>query len=144
MLRIHVKRKQKTVSDFVKRDYLGYFGVRLGDQDKTWAPHPVCKTFTEHLQQWTNAKRKSLKFGVVWRELKNHFYDCYFYLLNITGMNRNNRSKWTYPVLVSAGCTVLHSEEVPIPTFHQLPELCEDEYCPSDYPSDTKEDENDY
>lgn len=55
---------RKTISDFVKRAYLGYFGVKLGDQDKTWAPHIVCKTCTEHLRQWTTGKRKSLKFGV--------------------------------------------------------------------------------
>ncbi|GBM52200.1 hypothetical protein AVEN_157891-1 [Araneus ventricosus] len=98
-----LNENRKTVSAFVKRDYLGYFGVRFGDQNKTWAPHQVCKTCTEHLRQWTTGKRKSLKFGVpmVWREPPNHFDDCYFYLVNITGINRNNRSKWTYPGLVS-------------------------------------------
>jgi hypothetical protein len=38
-----LKENRKTVSDFVKRAYLGYFGVRLGDQDKIWALHQVCK-----------------------------------------------------------------------------------------------------
>jgi len=86
-----LKENRKTISDFVKRVYFGYFGVGLGDQDKIWAPHIVCKTCTEHLRQWSNGKR-SLKFGIpmVWRELINHFDDCYFCILNIIGINRNN------------------------------------------------------
>ena len=51
------KENRKTVSDFVKRVYLGYFCVRLGDQDKTWALHQV-------LQQWSNRERNGLKFTV--------------------------------------------------------------------------------
>ena len=31
----HLKKKEKTVNDFVKRAYLGHFSLRLGDQDKT-------------------------------------------------------------------------------------------------------------
>ena len=140
-----LKENRKKVSDFLKRVYLAYFGVRLGDQDKTWAPHQVCKTCTEHLRQWTTGKRKSMKFGVpmIWREPQNHFNDCYFCILNITGINRNNRSKWTYPDLLSARRPILHSEEVPIPTFLQLPELCEDEHCASNS-FDTNKVDSDY
>lgn len=136
-----LKENRKSITDFVKRAYLGYFGVRLGDQDKTWAPHIVCKTCTEHLRQWTTGKRNSLKFGVpmVWREPTNHIDDCYFCMVNITGINRNNRSKWTYPDLASARRPVPHSEEIPIPTFHQLPELCEDELNLFEHPSDTND-----
>lgn len=134
-----LKEHRKTISDFVKRAYLGYFGVKLGDQDKTWAPHVMCKTCLEHLRQWSNGKRRSLKFGVpmVWREPINHIDDCYFCLVNITGLNRKNRSKWTYPDLLSARRPVPHSDEVPIPTFHQLPELSQDEFNLSDVPCDT-------
>ncbi|KAF2887333.1 hypothetical protein ILUMI_18842 [Ignelater luminosus] len=39
---------------------------------------------------------------------------------------------------------VPHSGELPIPTLHQLPQLCEDEYCPFDQPSDTNEGDSDY
>ena len=89
------KASRKPISEFVKRAYVGYFGVKLGDQDKPWAPHIVYKTCTEHLPQWTNGKRSCLKFGVpmVWREQKNHFDDCYFCIVNIIGINRNNRDK---------------------------------------------------
>ena len=92
-----LKENRKNITDFVKHAYLGYFGVQLGDQDKTWAPHVVCKTCTEHLREWTTGKRKSLKFGVpmVWREPTNHIDDCYFCMVNVSGINRNNRHKWT-------------------------------------------------
>ncbi|GBM86111.1 hypothetical protein AVEN_167767-1 [Araneus ventricosus] len=118
-----LKENRKTVCDFVKRVYLVYFGVMVGDQDKTWAPHQVCKTCTEHLRQWTTGKRKSeILHTDCLERTQNHFDDCYFCLVNITGINRNNRSKRSYPDLVSARLPVPHSEE-PIPKFHQLPEL---------------------
>nr|CAI5858285.1 unnamed protein product [Callosobruchus analis] len=68
------QQNRGAITEFVKQAYLAYFGVKLGDQDKTWAPHLVCKTCTEQLRQWTTGKRKCLKFGVpmVWREPKNH------------------------------------------------------------------------
>jgi hypothetical protein len=50
------KASRKPISEFVKRAYVGYFGVKLGDQDKPWAPHIVCKTCTEHLRQWKKGK----------------------------------------------------------------------------------------
>ena len=66
----------------------------LGDQDKAWAPHIVCKQCVEHLGQWTKKDRKSLRFGIpmVWREPKNHFDDCYFCAVNTKGINRKNRN----------------------------------------------------
>ena len=79
---------------------------------------------------------------MVWRELKNHVDDCYFCMVNITGINRNNRSKWTYPDPPSARRPSPHSHEVPIPTFHQLPEL-EDGQCSSDQYSDNNLNEGD-
>ena len=138
------KENRKTLCDFIKKAYLGYFGVKLGDQDKNWAPHQVCKTCTEHLRQWTTGKRKNLKFGnpLVCREPKNHVDDCYFCMVNITGINRNNRSKWTYPDPPSARRPSPHSHEVPIPTFHQLPEL-EDGQSSSDQYSDNNLNEGD-
>ena len=79
------KEQRKPISAFVKRAYFTYFGIRVGDQDKQWAPHIACKTCVEHLRQWINGKRRSLQFGVimVWREPKNHHDDCYFCMVNI-------------------------------------------------------------
>ena len=35
---------RKSITDFVRKAYYAYFGIKLGDQDKPWAPHVVCKT----------------------------------------------------------------------------------------------------
>ena len=40
------------VIDFTKRAYEAYFGMKLGDQDKSWAPHKVCKHCTDMLCFW--------------------------------------------------------------------------------------------
>ena len=68
------------VRDFTKRAYKAYFGIKLGDQDKSWAPHKVCKLRTERLRCWTQGKATSMRVGfpMVWREPKNHREDCYF------------------------------------------------------------------
>ena len=121
------KEQRKPISAFVKRAYFTYFGVRVEDQDKQWAPHIACKTCVEHLRQWINGKRRSLQYGVpmVWREPKNHHDDCYFCMVNIKGINRNNKRKWIYPDLESARRPVPHSDEVSIPVFDHLTELLE-------------------
>jgi len=40
-----LQHNKKTISDFVNHAYLAYYKVLLGDQDKPWAPHIVCKPF---------------------------------------------------------------------------------------------------
>ena len=34
--------QQCTITTLVKSLYCGYFGIRLGNQDKSFAPHTVC------------------------------------------------------------------------------------------------------
>jgi len=65
---------------------------------------------------------------MVWREPINHLDDCYFCIVNITGINRNNHSMWKYPDLVSTRRPVPHSDEIPIPMFYQLLEIPKDEF----------------
>ena len=86
---------RKTIPDYAKKAYLGYFGIALGDQDRSWAPHIACKTCIEQLRHWTTGRRKSMKFGIpmIWREPIYHLNDCYFCTTNITGINKSNRSK---------------------------------------------------
>ena len=118
-----IERQKRNVTDFVKNAYKAYFGMVLGDQDKTWAPHIVCKTCVESLRGWTNGKLK-LKFAVpmVWREPKNHYNDCYFCLNDMTGYNKNKKKTWKYPNLESAIRPVMHSEELPVPIFSTEPD----------------------
>ena len=52
---------RKSVTRFITHAYHTYFGIKLADQDKAWAPHMVRRTCTETLRRWTNGKR-SLNF----------------------------------------------------------------------------------
>ena len=137
---------RRSVTDFVKKAYLAYFKVKLGDQDKPWAPHVVCKVCTEHLRQWTYGKRRCMKFGIpmVWHEQRNHCDDCYFCSVNVKGINGNNRSKWTYPDLDSARRPVPHSGDIPIPEFSCLPELSEEEQETAEIESCTDQNDDDF
>ena len=44
------KRRVK-MPEFVKKAYLSYFGVKLGDQDKPWALHLAYRSCVEHLRE---------------------------------------------------------------------------------------------
>jgi len=112
-------KQRKSITAFVSEVYFLYFGVRLGDQDKPWAPHKVCKTCVENLRHWKNGQRNNVKFGtpMVWREPRNHHDDCYFCVVNIKGFNRYKKSAWTYPDLESARRPIPHSPDMPIPVF---------------------------
>ena len=115
---------RKNITGFVKRAYEAYFKVKLGDQEKSWAPHTVCKTCVEYLRRWTKGAKTSLKFGIpmVWREPFDHASDCYFCAINTTGINRKNRHSLQYPDLPSARRPVPHCEEIPVPAFTELPD----------------------
>ena len=110
------------VRDFTKRAYEAYFGIRLGDQDKSWAPHKVCKHCTEMLRFWTQGKVNSMRFGVpvVWREPKNHHDDCYFCIVNMSQWNQRKKKDWYYPDIESARRPIPHSAEVPVSVFTSL------------------------
>ena len=113
------KSNRKEISEFVKCAYLAYFKVMLGDQDKTWAPHIVCKQCVEHFRQWTKKDRKLLHLGVpmVWREPKYHFDDCYFCAVNTKGINTKNRNLLVYPNVESAIRPIPHCNKIPVPVF---------------------------
>ncbi|QQP48991.1 Uncharacterized protein FKW44_009491, partial [Caligus rogercresseyi] len=115
---------RKNITGFVKRAYMAYFKVKLGDQDKSWAPHTVCKTCVEYLRRWTKGAKTSLKFGIsmVWIDPFDHATDCYFCAINTTGINRKIRESLQYPDLPSARRPVSHCEDIPVPAFTQLPD----------------------
>ena len=55
---------RKPVTSFITCAYHAYFGMKLADQDKAWAP-PTRHALSEILCGWTNGKR-SLHFGILW------------------------------------------------------------------------------
>ena len=115
--RFSTKEQRQDITHFIKQCYHAYFGCKLGDQDKSWAPHTVCKICVEHLRQWYSGKSKCMPFGVpmIWREQTDHISDCYFCMTNVQGFSKKNKKKIEYPNLPSAMRPVPHSDEVPIP-----------------------------
>ena len=52
MNRINCMNQKSNITPFIKKTYKAYFGIHLGDhvlQDKPFAPHICCKTFTVNL-----------------------------------------------------------------------------------------------
>ena len=89
----YMMKKQKTnINYFVKRAYKAYFDMKLGHQNKPWAPHLACKTCVGSLRGWTKGKLKlNLAVPMEWREPKNHFDDCYFCLNDMKGSNKTRK-----------------------------------------------------
>ena len=116
------------ITPFVKSVYYAYFGVKLGDQDKPWAPHKVCRGCVSSLRQWSIGKRKSLPFGVpmVWREPNGHGKECYFCSCVVAGFNSKNKHKIQYPNLPSAIRPVPLGRGIPIPLPPRYLETVED------------------
>jgi hypothetical protein len=59
-----IKKYQRNITGFIRKVYYAYFGVRLGDQFKSWAPHKVCYVCVEDLRKWPKGKMKAFRFGV--------------------------------------------------------------------------------
>ena len=111
------------ITEFVKKPYLSYFGIKLGDQDKPWASHLARRFGVEHLREWTNGKRKTeLTFGVPmdWREPTNHVDDCYFCMVHLTGVSSRTICKVEYPNIPSAIRPIPYSADLPVPSFHSF------------------------
>jgi hypothetical protein len=57
-------RQRKAITAIVKKAYHLYFGCKIGDQDKPWAPHIRCRKFATNLSQWLNGRRNAMPFAV--------------------------------------------------------------------------------
>ena len=68
------------LSSRMKLVYAHFFGCKVGDEDKEWAPHTCCNRCRTSLSRWFDGKRKQMPFGVpmIWREERDHVSDCYF------------------------------------------------------------------
>ena len=111
------KNQKVRITALVKKAYELYFGCKIGDQDKSWAPHICCKICAVGLRGWVNGSRPSMPFAVpmVWREQKDHYTDCYFCLTKISGVSFKHRKSIQYPNLPSAMRPVPHNANLPAP-----------------------------
>ena len=82
---VTLRQYKRQLTQHVKKLYELYFGCKVGDQDKRWAPHICCVRCTSSLSAWVKDKGPGLMFGIpmVWREPKDHSTDGYFCLTNI-------------------------------------------------------------
>ena len=55
--------KVRQIDSFVKKLYFSYFQLKVGDQDKSLAPHIACNTCVEGLRYWYDGKRKAMPFA---------------------------------------------------------------------------------
>ena len=68
------KEQQRNITDDVNKMYMIYLDCPLGDQDKTWAPHKICKKCCLGLHNWLNKRSSSTPFAVpiIWREPEDY------------------------------------------------------------------------
>lgn len=113
-----LKSQKRSMTAIIKKGYELYFGCKIGDQDKVWAPHICCSSCATSLRAWLAGKRPSMPFAIpmIWREQNNHVTDCYFCMTNVTGFSSKNRKSIEYPNLASAMRPVPHDESLPVPT----------------------------
>ena len=112
-------RQRKAITVIVKKAYHLYFECKIGDQDKSWAPHVCGHKCATDLSQWLNGKTRAMPFVVpmVWREPSIHTTDCYFCMAPPFSGVITNKKKWTIvcPNIPSALCPVPQGEGIPIP-----------------------------
>ena len=56
--------QKRTMTPLVKTAYQHYFGMKVRDQDKSWALHLCYSSCLNTLQEWLKNKKKSLAFAV--------------------------------------------------------------------------------
>jgi len=66
----------------VKKACECYYGCKVGDQDKKWAPYVCCISCATILSELLNNKGRSMPFSLpmIWREPMDHLTDCYFFV----------------------------------------------------------------
>lgn len=114
--------------------YKAYFGVPVGDQDRSWAPHFTCEHCKKTLEGkraiavynlfimfagWYRGEKRSMKFAVprVWREPTDHLSNCYFCMVDPSKRRSGKRAMpIIYPNIPSSIAPVPHCTELPVPT----------------------------
>jgi len=107
------KRKINLDHSYAKA-YESYFGMKIGDQDKPWAPTYICGTCSRTLDKWMNCSKVSMPFYVprIWREPKNHVSDCYFCMVAIPQWQTSkNLEHIVYPDIESSIAPVYKSDK---------------------------------
>ena len=96
--------------------YRLYFGMDIGDQDKSWAPYVICGSCRSNLEGWLRGSGRVMSFAVprVWKEPQNHHDDCYFCMINISKYRKVRGRAMTYPSILSSIALVPHRDALPV------------------------------
>ena len=97
--------------------YSAYFGVTIGDQDKTWSPHVCYGNCRSTLEGLLRGKTKCMPFAFprIWQEPTNHLNDCYFCMVDVSHCRKSkNKKSIVYPSIPSLIAPVPHCEDIPI------------------------------
>jgi hypothetical protein len=112
-----IKKLQQNITGFIRKLYCAYFGVKLGDQDMSCAPHKLCYVCVQDLGKWSKGKKKAFRFGVpmILREPKYHSDYVYFCYCDFKDYNSKHKKILLYSNLPSALSYFVHGPEVPVP-----------------------------
>ena len=59
-----VSSQKHVLTTRTRKAYHQYFGCKVGDQEKPWAPHICCNSCVTALNEWLKKKRKAMPFAV--------------------------------------------------------------------------------
>ena len=97
--------------------YSAYFGMPIGDQDKTWSPHVCCRSCWSTLEEWLRGEIKCMPFAIprIWRKPTNHLNDCFFCMVDVSHYRKSkDKRNIVYPSILSSIASVPHCEDLPI------------------------------
>jgi hypothetical protein len=115
--KVALKLQRKLLSQYVRKAYELYFGCKVGDQDKIWAPKICCSSCSRTLAGWLKGTHKSMPFAVLmmWCEPKDSLKDCYFCMTKIIGFSQSSMHKIKYPIISFVLRLVPHVDSMPLP-----------------------------
>jgi hypothetical protein len=69
-----IKNHQRNFTGFIRKVYCTYFGVKLGDQDKSWPPHKLCYVCVHDLRKWSKKiKHSDMVPNVMVKVIQSHY-----------------------------------------------------------------------
>lgn len=109
--------------------YKAYFGMPVGNQDKSWAPHVTCATCKNTLEGWYRGEKRAMKFGDprILREPTDHSTNCHFCMVDPSKRRTGKKAPAViYPNIPSSIAPVPHGPELPVPNPPQGNETGDD------------------
>ena len=68
----------RKITEKVEKSYLRYFSAKIGDQDKQWAPHVICKVCQATFIRWESGVSScfNIEVPMIWWGPTNCINDC--------------------------------------------------------------------